>query len=182
MLSPKVDNATLLRHQVYHYRRDGAEVFKKYGISRIPSVVMLEGQIRYIGMPAGEELRGFIETVLRISSGDSSLSKKTSEMLSKVSKRVRIEVIVTPTCPYCPYAAFLANMFAFEAYKNGNRNIVSDIVEAYENPDIADKYGVTSVPAIVLNGEVEFIGVPEEFELLSRILEKLRRPSRTQYQ
>ncbi|MCC6022204.1 MAG: thioredoxin family protein [Desulfurococcaceae archaeon] len=182
MLSPKVDNATLLRHQVYHYRRDGAEVFKKYGISRIPSVVMLEGQIRYIGMPAGEELRGFIETILRISSGDSSLSKKTSEMLSKVSKRVRIEVIVTPTCPYCPYAAFLANMFAFEAYKNGNRNIVSDIVEAYENPDIADKYGVTSVPAIVLNGEVEFIGVPEEFELLSRILEKLRRPPRTQYQ
>jgi len=174
-LSPKVGDEPLLKHRVYHYRKDGVEVFKKYNITRIPSVVLLEGQIRYIGMPAGEELRGFIETILRLSSGNSGLSSKTVSELSKVSGKVHIEVIVTPMCPYCPYAAFISNMFAFESFKNGNKNIISDIIEAYENPDIADRYGVMSVPAIAINGEMEFIGVPSEEELLAKISEAPRR-------
>jgi len=173
-LSPKVNDEYLIRHKVYHYKKDGPEIFRRYGITRVPSVALIDGQIRYIGMPAGEELRGFIETILRLSSGESGLSPKTSDELGRIRGSVHIEVIVTPTCPYCPYAAFLANMFAFEAYKYGNRNVVSDIIEAYENPDIADKYGVMSVPAIAINGEVEFIGIPDEGELLSKILEKLR--------
>lgn len=176
-LSPKVDGEPLLRHKVYHYKRDGAEVFRKYGITRIPSVVFLDGQIRYTGMPAGEELRGFIETIIRLSVGESGLSANTISKLSKINERIYIEVIVTPMCPYCPYAAFLANMFAFESYKAGNKNIVSDIIEAYENPDIADRYGVMSVPAIVINGELEFIGVPSEDELLSKVLEAPKRKS-----
>lgn len=174
-LSPRVGGKPLLRHRVYHYKRDGAEVFRKYDITRVPSVVFLDGQIRYIGMPAGEELRGFIETVIRLSTGDSGLSPGTIGKLSKVSSKVHIEVIVTPMCPYCPYAAFLTNMFAFESYKSGNKNIISDIIEAYENPDIADRYGVMSVPAIIINSELGFIGVPTEDELLSKVLETPRR-------
>lgn len=180
-LSPKDGDSRLIRHRIYHYKKDGAESFKKYGITRVPSVVLLDGQIRYTGMPAGEEVRGFIETILRISNGNSGLSEKVANMLGKISGRVHMEVIVTPTCPYCPYAAFLTNMFAFEAYRMNNRNIISDVVEAYENPDIADKYGVTSVPAIVINGEVEFIGVPDETELLSKIYEKSQRSFRPRY-
>ncbi|MEM2157926.1 MAG: thioredoxin family protein, partial [Sulfolobales archaeon] len=68
-----------------------------------------------------------------------------------------------------------------EAYKSNNKNIISDIVEAYENPDIADKYGVMSVPAVVINGEVEFIGVPDEAELLSRIYEKTQKGFRPRH-
>ncbi|MEM0453384.1 MAG: thioredoxin family protein [Sulfolobales archaeon] len=180
-LSPENEKGKLIRHQIYHYKKDGADNFKKYGITRVPSIVLLDGQIRYIGMPAGEELRGFIETILRISNGNSGLSEKVANLLSKVSGKVRMEVIVTPTCPYCPYAAFLANMFALEAYKSNNKNIISDIVEAYENPDIADKYGVMSVPAVVINGEVEFIGVPDEAELLSRIYEKTQKGFRPRH-
>ncbi|MCS7108231.1 MAG: thioredoxin family protein [Sulfolobales archaeon] len=180
-LSPEINGGKLIRHKIYHYKRDGAENFKKYGITRVPSIVLIDGQIRYTGMPAGEELRSFIETMLRISNGNSGLTEKVANLLSKVSGKVHMEVIVTPTCPYCPYAAFLTNMFAFEAHKSNNRNIVSDVVEAYENPDIADKYGIMSVPAIVINGEVEFVGVPDETELLSRIYEKVQKGFRPRY-
>lgn len=180
-LSPETSGSRLIRHHVYHYKKDGAEVFRKYGITRVPSVVLLDGQIRYSGMPAGEEIRGFIETILRISSGNSGLSEKVVGLLNKITGKVIMEVIVTPTCPYCPYAAFLTNMFAFEAYRGNNKGIISDIVEAYENPDIADKYGVTSVPAIVINGELEFIGVPDEVELLSRIYERAQKTSKHKY-
>jgi len=79
--------------------------------------------------------------------------------------------VVTPSCPYCPYAVLLANMFAFES-KGKVRSIV---VEAYEEPDIADMYGVTAVPTVVIRnegtqGDVEFVGVPPEADLLKKIL------------
>ncbi len=145
------------------------EAFKAQGIDRIPSVTLIEGYIRYTGIPAGEEIRGLIETIMRISEGDSGLEDSTKEALADVKGRVHIETIVTPSCPYCPYAALLANMFAYEAYKQGVKNIISDTVEAYENPDIADKYGVMSVPAIAINGKMTFVGVPYEEDFLEYV-------------
>ena len=50
-------------------------------------------------------------------------------------------------------------------------------VEAYEAPDIADAYSVSAVPTVALRavdpeiGNVEFVGVPPEAELLKKVLE-----------
>ncbi len=60
-------------------------------------------------------------------------------------------------------------MFAYEAYKQGTKAVISDTVEAYENPDIADKYGVMSVPSIAINGRLVFIGVPYEEDFLNYV-------------
>ncbi len=169
--SPIINKSRLVRHTVVRRGNDALGLFKKFNVSRVPTVVLLDGYIRYTGMPAGEEIRGLIETLIRLSTGDSGLSQSTVETLSKLKGLVRIEVIVTPTCPYCPYAALLANMFAFESYRLGNKIIVTDIVEAYENPDIADMYGVMTVPTIAINGEVEFVGVPYEDQLLEKVVE-----------
>jgi predicted thioredoxin/glutaredoxin len=54
------------------------------------------------------------------------------------------------------------------------KSITSDTVEAYENPDIADKYNVMSVPAIAINGKAAFVGLPYEEDLLKRILEVIK--------
>jgi glutaredoxin-like protein len=169
--SPSRKGSKLIRHVILHKGKD-SELFEKFKIERVPTVTMLEGHIRYIGMPAGEEIRGLVETIIRISTGESGLSKETIDKLKLLKGTVHVEVIVTPTCPYCPYSALLANMFAFESYRIGNRKIIADTVEAYENPDIADRYGVMSVPTIALNGEVEFIGVPYEENLIEKIIEK----------
>jgi thioredoxin-like negative regulator of GroEL len=62
-------------------------------------------------------------------------------------------------------------MFAYES----RGKVVSMVVEAYENPDIADMYGVTGVPTVILQaedaavGDVEFVGVPPEHDLLARV-------------
>ncbi|MCS7099080.1 MAG: thioredoxin family protein, partial [Sulfolobales archaeon] len=92
------------------------DLFEKFRISRIPSVAMIEGYIRYTGMPAGEEIRGLVETAIRLSTEDSGLSEKSIRKISELKSPVHIEVVVTPTCPYCPYVALLANMIAYEAY------------------------------------------------------------------
>ena len=173
--SPKVGGSSLIRHKVVRREADAEGLFKKFGVSRVPTVLMIEGHIKYTGMPAGEEIRGLIETLIRLSTGDSGLDERTVREIASLKGSVKIDVIVTPTCPYCPYAALLANMFAFESYKSGNKLVTADIIEAYENPDIADKYGVMSVPSIAINGEVEFIGVPYEDQLLERVLDHSKR-------
>jgi len=145
------------------------ELFKKFKVSRIPSIILLDGYIRYTGMPAGEEIRGLVETIIRLSTGDSGLSERSIKRISELKAPVYIEVIVTPTCPYCPYVALMANMIAFEAYRAGNKAVVADIVEAYENPDIADAYNVMSVPTVAINRQVAFVGLPYEEQFVEMV-------------
>ena len=156
--APVRDGRKLLTVRIFDKSNpEHLEEFKRQGIERVPSVTLIEGYIRYTGIPAEEEIRGLVETILRISENDSGLEDETKYVLASLRRRVYIETIVTPSCPYCPYAVLLANMFAYEAYKQGSKAVISDTVEAYENPDIADKYGVTSVPAIAINGKLVFI-------------------------
>ncbi len=150
-------------------REEDKEAFNAEGVKRVPTVTLIDGYIKYTGIPTGEELRGFIETILRISEGDSGLDEETADKLARLSNDVYVEVIVTPPCPYCPYAALLSNMFAYESWKQGSKKYVSDIVEAYENPDIADRYNVQSVPTIAINGVKVFIGLPVEEDFVTYV-------------
>ncbi|MFP3168039.1 MAG: thioredoxin family protein [Thermoproteus sp.] len=155
------------------------EAAAKFGVepSRIPAVYFGDGFIKYWGAPLGEEVRAFIETIVRLSTKRTGLRARTRNELAafaeRAQKRVYVMTVVTPSCPYCPYAVLLANMFAYES----KGKVVSVMVEAYENPDIADQYGVTGVPAVILMregdpmGNMEFVGVPPEHELLARVKE-----------
>jgi glutaredoxin-like protein len=172
--APARNGQKLIRLLIHEKGKDD-EAFKKHGVERIPSLTLVEGRIKYTGTPSGEELRGLVETIIRISQEDSGLDESTVEKLKSIKHPVHIEIIVTPQCPYCPYAALLSNMFAYEAWRNGKTDFVSEIVEAYENPDIADKYGVTSVPAIAINGVLAFVGVPYEEDFVERVIDVVER-------
>jgi glutaredoxin-like protein len=168
--SPENNGKKLLTVRIFDKSNpEHRKYFIQQNIERIPTVTLIEGYIRYIGIPAGEEIKGLIETILRISEGDSGLEEETGFILASLKDNVHIEVIVTPACPYCPYAVLLANMMAYEAYKRGNPKVLADTVEAYENPDIADKYNVMSVPTIAINGKRAFIGVPVEEDFIHYI-------------
>ena len=166
--SPIINGEHFFQYDVYTKGKDD-ELFKKYGVTRVPTVAFINGLIRYTGIPSGEEIRSLVETIIRISEGESGLEEETKRYIRMIKKDTLIEVIVTPACPYCPYAVLLANMIAFESYKQGLSKIIADTVEAYENPDIADKYNVKSVPAIAINSENAFVGLPYEHDFIKRI-------------
>ncbi len=175
--SPVRNGQKLIRLHVYYKGKD-SEAFKKYRIERTPTFALVDGYVRWTGTPSGEELRAVIETIIRISEGDSQLEDSTRKRIrEQLESEAYIEVIVTPSCPYCPYAALLANMLAYEAWKLGKPLIIADTVEAYENMDIAYKYQVMSVPTIAINSVVAFIGVPYEEDFIERVisLSKIKR-------
>ena len=149
------------------------DVASELGVNRGPIILIgKNGEIRYTGSPLGEEGWAFIETLVVASHGNHGISHHVDE-LKNIKKTVRIETIITPSCPYCPYAVFLANRIAIAS----GGKVLSDTVEAYEFPEIAEKWHVTAVPTVVLSvekpysGNVFKIGVPEEEEILHAILE-----------
>ena len=168
------DGQSLLRvHVLDRARQSDLQVFKEFRVERVPTVAFIKGYLRWTGAPLGEEIKALVETVVRLSVDESGLSEETKAAIKeKLNGKVVIETVVTPSCPYCPYAALMAHMVAYEACKAGKCNVLSDVVEAYENQDIAEKYQVMSVPTVAVNESVEFIGVPYEENFITTLLEK----------
>ncbi len=78
-----------------------------------------------------------------------------------------LELFTSPTCPHCPTAKRVAENVVEQM--SGALLIERDI-SMPENADIAAKYGITGVPAIVVNGKFKMFGVPpSEDELYTRI-------------
>jgi len=147
-------------------------ISKILGVNRGPVVLMgSRGEVRYTGAPFGEEGWAFIETISLVSSKRHGLDKYEEDLRS-LDKLVRIETIVTPSCPYCPYAVLTANRIAVAS----RGKVISDTIEAYEFPEIAEKWHVTVVPTVILSveepysGDIFTIGVPKEEQLIRAIL------------
>lgn len=128
------------------------------------------GRIRYTGIPAGYEFSSLIEDIISVSSGKLELNDHVLEHLDEIDKPIKIQVFVTPTCPYCPKAVRVSHKFA-----QYNENITGEMVEAIEFPERADKYGVQSVPHIVINENVQFIGAYPEENFIEYVMEAYKK-------
>jgi glutaredoxin-like protein len=164
-LSELSDKITL---ETYDFVED-KELGEKYGISRIPAVVV-EGEkdygIRFYGIPSGYEFRTLVDDIIDVSKRSSELSDKTKAALKELTKPVHIQVFVTPTCPYCPAAVRLAHQMALESDL-----VTGDMIEASEFPHLSNKYGVYGVPKVVINENVSFEGSIPEPNYLEKVLE-----------
>ena len=135
---------------------------EQYGVDKVPALIVTDGSgranIRYFGIPAGLEFTALIEDILSVSRGKTNLSEEVRAKIRSIDKPVHIQVFVTPTCPYCPRAVLTAHQFAME-----NPNIVADMIEATEFPELAERYRVLAVPKVIINDVVSFEGaLPEQ--------------------
>jgi thioredoxin reductase (NADPH) len=134
---------------------------QKYGISGTPTLLVQPDKynIRFTGAPAGEETRTLLLSIMMASTGSTVLSEPSKERLTALKEERAVKVFVSPTCPYCPQQAALAISAAIE--KPGI--ISAEMIEIYENRDIASQYGVVSVPQTFINDQLVAPGLqPEE--------------------
>lgn len=152
--------------------RDAATA-QKYGVEAVPAFVLAarDGEqitdfgIRFLGIPAGHEFSSLVNSLLLVSKRDSGLSAQTREFLKSLTKPVRLQVFVTPTCPYCPRAVVLAHQMALES-----RLVEAEMVEAMEFPELSNRYNVSSVPQTTINsGTVNVVGAVPENQLIQQI-------------
>ncbi len=143
------------------------EACDKYNVTRVPTILFLDYNIRYTGAPIGLETAPFVQTIMMASSKESFLGDAFDNQISRIKKRAKMMAIVTPTCPYCAQAVLMENALAIQS----KDKVSVEVVESYENPDIARKYEVTSVPVTIVNDVNRVTGVPNISQLLSTMIE-----------
>lgn len=160
--------------EVYDFLKDEAKA-KELNVDKVPAIAIVGARdygIRFYGIPYGYEFNTFIDDIINVSKGTTNLAEDTKAKLKALDQPVHIQVFVTLTCPYCPVAAGLAHKFAIESDK-----IKSDVVEAGEFPQMAQKYSIMGVPKIVINERTEVVGAVPEAQFLALVLQAAKPPS-----
>jgi len=164
-MSPKIEA------EIHDLIKD-EKLAKSYGVKKIPAIVMLGKKdygIRFYGIPSGYEFKSFQEDLVDVSRGRTDLSDDIKKKLANVKKPVHIQVLVSPTCSYCSMAVRTAHKLAIE-----NEHIKADMVEMVEFPHLAQKYMAMSVPKIVINEIVDFVGAQPPEYFVEEIMRALR--------
>lgn len=126
------------------------------------------GFMNFYGAPTGYEFSSLVEDIIDMGSENLPLPPGVVEELSKIDQPIDIKVFITATCPYCGKAVRTAHLFSLV-----NNKIKASMIDAHGFPDLARKYYVSSVPHIVINDRVSFIGVLSENEFLAKIKESI---------
>ena len=143
------------------FEKIGSGLSKKHNVTRSPTIVIQPDKynIRLTGAPAGEELRALLLTLLMVSTGFTILSDASKKRLSDLKDKRNIKVFISPTCAYCPQQVVTAIAAAIE--KAGL--ITTEIIDIYENKDLATKYNAFSVPQVFIDDHLVGLGLqPEE--------------------
>ncbi len=147
---------------------------EKYGITLVPSFVMLNdlGEykgVKFNGIPAGHEINSFISALIEMSGHPLKVPQVALDRIAKINKPVNIKVFVTLSCPHCPGAVQNAHRLAML-----NPNIKAEMIEANTFPSISQQYNVSGVPKIVINEKYELLGNQPLEAFLNEIEKSLR--------
>jgi thioredoxin reductase (NADPH) len=141
---------------------------QKRGIERSPTILIAPDKynIRYTGTPAGEEAGSFVIALIMASTGKTFISDDSKKRLERLKDKRHVRVFVSPTCPYCPQQVIYAVSAAIE-----KRDLISvEMIEIYENIDLAEKYAAMSVPKTFIGETLIAPGlVPEDYFIESII-------------
>ena len=143
---------------------------KKLKIDRGPTLAFAPEKynIKYLGVPLGEEGRTLVEILILTGLGDSRLEPAPSKILSRLDGSREVKVFVSPSCPYCPQQAVNAVKAAI-----ARPDVVSlEIVDTSFNSDLAEAYSAFSVPQTYAN-EVLIGKGAQPIELFLSSLEKI---------
>ena len=56
-----------------------------------------KGTLRFLGIPAGNEFRNLIDTIVEVGTGEANLAPETKAALAELDEDIHLKVFVTPT-------------------------------------------------------------------------------------
>ena len=73
---------------------------------------------------------------------------------------MKVEILTTPDCTNCSVVEKMLD----------EMKIPYEIIDVTEKPEYLEKYQIFTAPGIVINGNLEFTGIPKK----EKLIEKLR--------
>jgi NADH-dependent peroxiredoxin subunit F len=157
--------------EIYDFIKD-SEASLKYNIDMIPATIVMGDKdygIRFYGLTSGYEFSSLLQAVLMISNNKSGLSPEMENLVGLINEPVRVQVMVTMTCPYCFQMVHTAHQFAFI-----NEFIRGEMIDAVEFSTLSQRYDVSSVPKTVINETHSFVGSLSPESVYLEILKSVR--------
>ena len=124
-----------------------SEEAKKLHVRYVPAFIydVPKRNIRYYGLPSGQEFAPFIYVHKYIATGEISLPGNVAELINRIDTPLHVKIFVTPECPYCSIVVDALNQMAII-----NDNLLVETIEAVEHPIEADIYEVSYVPDVII--------------------------------
>ena len=72
---------------------------------------------------------------------------------------VSVQILTTPSCSSCVAVEKMLDKMG----------VKYELIDITKNPEILQKYPIMTAPGVVINGKLEFTGVPKEKELIRKI-------------
>ena len=72
---------------------------------------------------------------------------------------MKVEILTTPGCSNCSVVEKMLD----------EMGVSYDIIDVTKKPEYLQKYPIYTAPGVVINGKLEFAGVPKKQKLIERI-------------
>ena len=79
---------------------------------------------------------------------------------------MKVEILTTPGCSNCSVVEKMLD----------EMGVSYDIIDVTKKPEYLQKYPIYTAPGVVINGKLEFIGVPKKQKLIEKIEDVKRAP------
>ena len=119
-------------------------------------------RIGYHGVPSGYELDAFIAAVTDIAAPDLTIAEPLMERINNLKTPMNLKIGISLTCVRCPELVMSCQQLALL-----NNGITAEMLDLNHFPDLAKKFRIMSIPALIINDDrVKFGGKTLE-ELVS---------------
>jgi thiol-disulfide isomerase/thioredoxin len=121
----------------------------------IPSFTLTSGErrnIHYMALPEKNEVTPFVQALKYTAGATAPTDADTQSRLTRISGPAEIQVFVSPYCTNCPKVVEMVVAFASKSPK-----LCVIIVDVARYNDLAEAYGIQSVPTTVIDKELVLI-------------------------
>ena len=145
------------------------EKVEEFNVDKLPVLAFVNSNGvqtggKFYGIPGGHEINSFVITVLNTAGVGKEFDPATLQRIGAIDTNVNLKVFVTLACHHCPDVVVATQMMAIK-----NEKITAEMVDIALFPELAEKYGVKSVPTVIYNNKELTIGAKNASEILAKI-------------
>ncbi len=123
-----------------------------------------ETGLAFHGVPGGHEFTSFMLGLYNAAGPGQPISEEAKERIRRITRSVDLKILVTLSCNMCPDLVKAAQRIATE-----NPNVTAEVYDLHHFEDLKKRYGIMSVPCMIVNDETVSFGKKTLDQLLDMI-------------
>jgi len=146
---------------------ENPEIEGKIATDLYPVIALFNKNGEYTGVnfhavPMGHELESFILAIYNVAGPGQAMPEELIERIKKLSTPINLKIGISLSCTMCPEVVQNCQRMAIF-----NSGITAEMVDLQHYPELRDKHGIMSVPALIINDSDVLFGKKSMEELVN---------------